>query len=120
MAGTWSNRDWLRGAGDVNGDKREDVITRVGSRLYVHLGTKSGGFAAPKIIASGLSGISAITALGDVDGDKRSDLVARLSSGRLKLTAAPQLAGRLDHVRRQLPRHPLRPVMIIGPTSQMR
>ena len=85
VAGTWSNRDWLRGAGDVNGDKREDVITRVGSRLYVHLGTKSGGFAAPKIIASGLSGISAITAVGDVDGDKRSDLVARLSSGRLKL-----------------------------------
>ena len=85
VSGTWSNRDWLRGAGDFNGDKRMDVITRVGDRLYVHLGTKGGGFAAPKVILTGLSGISAITAVGDIDGDKRSDVVARLSNGKLKL-----------------------------------
>ncbi|HEU5485800.1 MAG TPA: SpoIID/LytB domain-containing protein [Microlunatus sp.] len=85
VAGSWSNRDWLRGAGDVNGDKRMDVITRVGDRLYVHLGTKAGGFAAPQAILTGLRGVSAITAVGDVDGDKRSDVVARLSTGKLRL-----------------------------------
>jgi SpoIID/LytB domain protein len=85
VAGSWANRDWLRGAGDVNGDKRMDVITRVGDRLYVHLGTKSGGFGTPKVIMTGLKGVSAITAVGDVDSDKRADVVARLSDGRLRL-----------------------------------
>jgi hypothetical protein len=85
VAGSWSRHDWLRGAGDVNADGRLDVITRTGSRLFVHLGTKARGFAPPKIIASNLSGVSAITAVGDVDGDKRADVVARLSTGKLRL-----------------------------------
>jgi hypothetical protein len=85
LAGSWKNQDWLRGAGDFNGDKRMDVITRVGDRLYVHLGTKSGGFAAGTAIGSGFGRVAAITVVGDVTGDKRSDLVARLSSGQLRL-----------------------------------
>lgn len=85
VAGSWSNRDWLRGVGDVNGDKRMDVVTRVGDRLYLHLGTKQGGFAAPKVAVSRIGGISAITGVGDVTGDKRADLVVRLSNGKLRL-----------------------------------
>ena len=84
VAGTWSGVDWLRGAGDFNGDGRLDVITRSGDRLYVHLRT-AGGFAARKLIGTGFGGISSITSVGDVDGDKRSDVVARTRTGRLKL-----------------------------------
>jgi stage II sporulation protein D len=84
VAGSWSNVDWLRGAGDFDGDGRLDVITRTGDRLYVHLRTKT-GFAARKVIGSGFSSYSSITAVGDVDGDKRSDLVARSKTGKLKL-----------------------------------
>ena len=71
VAGSWSNVDWLRGAGDFNADGRLDVITRTDDRLYVHLRTKT-GFAARKLIGSGFGGYSSITAVGDVDGDKRS------------------------------------------------
>lgn len=85
VAGSWKGRDWLRGAGDFNGDQRMDVITRVGDKLYVHLGTKAGGFAAPTIIGTGFGKVAAITVVGDVNGDKHSDLVARLSSGGLRL-----------------------------------
>ena len=84
VAGSWSNVDWLRGAGDFNADGRLDVITRTDDRLYVHLRTKT-GFAARKLIGSGFGGYSSITAVGDVDGDKRSDLVARSKTGKLKL-----------------------------------
>ena len=84
VAGSWSNVDWLRGAGDFDADGRLDVITRTDDRLYVHLRTRT-GFAARKLIGSGFGGYSSITAVGDVDGDKRSDLVARSKAGRLKL-----------------------------------
>ena len=85
VGGSWSGRDWLRGAGDFDGDGRFDVITRSGDKLSVHLGTKSGGFAAPKVIGSGFDEISSITVVGDVNGDKHSDLVARLANGKLRL-----------------------------------
>ncbi|HEU4545063.1 MAG TPA: SpoIID/LytB domain-containing protein [Microlunatus sp.] len=84
VAGSWSNVDWLRGAGDFNADGRLDVITRTDDRLYVHLRTTT-GFAARKQIGSGFGGYSSITAVGDVDGDRRSDLVARSKSGKLRL-----------------------------------
>ena len=84
VAGSWSNVDWLRGAGDFNADGRLDVITRTDDRLYVHLRTQT-GFAARKAIGSGFGSYSSITAVGDVDGDKRGDLVARSKAGRLKL-----------------------------------
>lgn len=85
VAGSWSGRDWVRGAGDFDGDGRFDVITRSGGKLSVHLGTKSGGFAAPTVIGTGFDTVSSITVVGDVDGDKHSDLVARLSNGKLRL-----------------------------------
>ncbi|HET8971003.1 MAG TPA: SpoIID/LytB domain-containing protein, partial [Candidatus Nanopelagicales bacterium] len=85
LAGSWSGRDSLRGAGDFNGDQRLDVITRVGDRLYVHLGTRSHGFASPRLIGSGLADVSTIAVVGDVDGDRHSDVVARLRDGRLRL-----------------------------------
>ena len=85
VAGSWSGRDWLRGAGDFNGDGRFDVVTRSGGKLSVHLGTKSGGFAAPKVIGTGFDQVSSITAVGDVNGDKHGDLVARLADGKLRL-----------------------------------
>lgn len=85
VAGSWSGRDWLRGAGDFDGDGRMDVLTRAGGKLSVHLGTKSGGFAGPKVIGTGFDKVSSITVVGDVNGDKHSDLVARLSDGRLRL-----------------------------------
>ena len=84
VAGSWSKVDWLRGAGDFNADGRLDIITRSGSSLYVHLRTTD-GFAARRLIGTGFSGVSSITAVGDVDGDKRSDLVARSKDGRLQL-----------------------------------
>ncbi len=85
VAGSWAGRDSLRGAGDFNGDGRMDVISRRGGELSVHLGTKSGGFAAPKVIGAGFDAVSSITAVGDVNGDKHSDLVVRLSNGKLRL-----------------------------------
>lgn len=85
VAGSWSGRDWLRGAGDFNGDGRLDVISRSGSKLNVHLGTTSGGFGASKQIGTGFDKVSSITAVGDVNGDKYGDLVARLSDGKLRL-----------------------------------
>lgn len=84
IATGWKGQAWMRSPGDLTGDKRADLVTKVGDRLYLHRGLAK-GFAAPTVISRGWSSMSAITSIGDFDGDKRADLVARNKSGRLVL-----------------------------------
>ncbi len=84
LASGWGARDWLRSPGDFNGDRRSDLITKVGDTLYLHRGTAT-NFAAPVILGTGWNSLAAITSIGDYDGDGRADLIARTTAGSLRL-----------------------------------
>jgi stage II sporulation protein D len=78
----WRRNDWLRAPGDFDRDGRPDLISKLGDRLLLHRGTAT-GLARPITLASGLSGVAAVTSIGDFTGDGRADLVARTAAGRL-------------------------------------
>lgn len=84
IASCWNERDWLRGPGDLSGDGRPDLITKLDGRLYLHAGTAT-GFAAPVSLGTGWDSLAAITSIGDFDGDRRADVVARTRDGSLRL-----------------------------------
>ncbi len=84
VAGSWAGADWLRGVGDFDRDGRVDVVSRRGSRLYLHRGSAV-GFSAPTSLGVGTRKLRAVTAVGDVDGDGRADLLARTAAGNLRL-----------------------------------
>lgn len=80
----WSGRDWLRAPGDFDGDGRPDLISRLGSHVYLHRGMAT-GFAPPVSVGGSWRNVSTITSLGDFDGDGRADVVARTTTGALLL-----------------------------------
>lgn len=85
LASGWGARQWMRGPGDLTGDRRPDLVTRVGDRLYLHKGTAT-SFRAPVTIGgSGWAKLAAITSIGDFDGDTFADIVGRTTTGRLVL-----------------------------------
>lgn len=72
----------IAAVGDLNGDKRNDLVAKYGSRLVVFLGAKGGGFkrvVGPK----GFGGYVQLVGPGDFDGNGTQDLLARSGKGTL-------------------------------------
>lgn len=87
--------------GDINGDRRNDLVARFKGRLVTLLGTGKGGFSR-KVTRKGYGDYKQIIGAGDLNGDGRADLLLR-TKNRLYLQtgygtgrfAAPQrVAGR--------------------------
>jgi N-acetylmuramoyl-L-alanine amidase-like protein/VCBS repeat protein len=78
----------LTAVGDVNGDKRHDLVGRRTDdrRLDVFLGRGNGTFKV-RHLATSWGGYNLVAAVGDLTGDGRDDVVARDRSGRLWLHA---------------------------------
>jgi hypothetical protein len=86
-----ANHDLLTAVGDLNGDRRNDLVARrtTDGRLDLYLGNGAGGFAR-RDLSTGWSGYDTIVATGDLTGDGRNDLLARDSDGRLwRFAGAP-------------------------------
>jgi hypothetical protein len=76
-------RDLITALGDVNGDKRNDLLSRdrATGKVVVWLGRGDGTFRAQKLKTS-FANMNLVTA-GDVDGDHKVDLLARDRNGVL-------------------------------------
>ncbi|WP_370518490.1 FG-GAP-like repeat-containing protein [Nostocoides sp. HKS02] len=79
----------LLGPGDMNGDKKPDLLARkANGELWLLAGNGTGGFlGAPRRIATGWQLLTQVITPGDVTGDGRPDLLARTASGALYLYA---------------------------------
>ncbi len=92
-------RDLITALGDVNGDRRNDLLSRDRrtGKVVVWLGNGNGTFRQQNLRSS-FASYNLVTA-GDVDGDHKVDLLARDTSGVLwlypgKATAASRRAAR--------------------------
>lgn len=81
LDGTWADVTRLAGAGDLDGDGRDDLalVRSDGSLSWV--GSTGDGFAAPKPISAG-GAVAEVAGRGDVSGDGLPDLVVRMRSGK--------------------------------------
>ncbi|GAA2106247.1 hypothetical protein GCM10009841_25710 [Microlunatus panaciterrae] len=84
LATGWGDQKWLRSPGDWNSDGRPDLITRVGTDLYLHKGTAT-NFSSPVRIGTGWGSIATITSIGDFDADGHADLVAKTVDSKFRL-----------------------------------
>ena len=81
----WNTMKQFIAAGDLNGDRRGDIVTVDSSGvLWLYPGKGSFGLSARVKLGTGWSSF-AIFSTGDFDGDTRADLIARDGSGNLWL-----------------------------------
>ncbi|MGW4200700.1 FG-GAP repeat domain-containing protein [Streptomyces sp. NPDC004726] len=72
------------GAGDLNGDKRADLLARdAAGVLWRYYGNGKGGIGAGAKAGSGWNGFTAIVGVGDLTKDGKDDLVGRDAAGTL-------------------------------------
>ncbi|MFD1213875.1 GH25 family lysozyme [Arthrobacter sp. GCM10027362] len=84
----WNQFTSLLGAGDVNGDGRQDLVAVNGSgAVYLYAGTGTGRTGKKSQADSGWRSYSLLTAVGDYNGDRTGDVVARKQDGSLWLLA---------------------------------
>ncbi|MGW7196409.1 FG-GAP repeat domain-containing protein [Streptomyces chryseus] len=81
----WGQYDVLTSPGDMNGDRRPDLVARQASTgdMYFFAGTAGGRLAAKVKAGSNWKTYGRITGVGDITGDGRADLLAHDRSGGL-------------------------------------
>lgn len=75
----WNQYDVLTSPGDVDGDRRPDLVARQASTgdVYLFKGTGAGKLSARTRIGARWTGYKKIVGAGDLNGDGRGDLVAQ-------------------------------------------
>nr|WP_239134809.1 FG-GAP-like repeat-containing protein [Streptomyces sp. SID12488] len=75
----WNRYDVLTSPGDVDGDRRPDLIARQASTgdVFLFKGTSTGKLSARTKVGSRWTGYKKIVGAGDLNGDGRGDLVAQ-------------------------------------------
>src|SRR4051794_11007763 len=76
LASSWAGHDLTSGAGDLNGDGRADLVTRVAGDLFLVPGRASGTVTQTKIPGT-WSRYDSISGAGDLTGDGLADLTVR-------------------------------------------
>jgi hypothetical protein len=80
--------NWMMNAGDWNGDRRGDVITRSGPTglLYLYRGNGRGRFApGVKMSRTSFRSVRLLSAVGDITGDGRPDLMGQPRGGSMRI-----------------------------------
>lgn len=93
--------DWrVIGAGDFNGDNRDDILWRnTDGRITNWLGNGSGGFTSNA--GNSLNGVSLdwqVVGIGDFNGDGRDDIMWRHADGRITNWLGTASGGYADNV----------------------
>lgn len=85
MAG-FGSAVWIGSPGDVNGDRRSDLLAkRADGTMWLYKGLGGGRFASPTQVGSGWGAFTALAIAPDVNADGRPDIWARRSDGALYL-----------------------------------
>ena len=77
--------DQLTGAGDMNGDRKADMVGRnaTSKRLYLYRGKGNGSFGSARLLNAKWAGYNLTTGVDDMTGDGKRDIVGRDSRGTL-------------------------------------
>lgn len=83
----WNGFNSIVSAGDLNGDRTNDVLAREAAtgNLWLYPGNGSGGWLPRVLVGHGWNSMTAIVGTGDLNGDRVADIVARDRSGTLWL-----------------------------------
>uniref|UniRef100_A0AAU2A3Q6 FG-GAP-like repeat-containing protein n=1 Tax=Streptomyces sp. NBC_00093 TaxID=2975649 RepID=A0AAU2A3Q6_9ACTN len=81
----WNQYDVLTSPGDVDGDRRPDLVARQASTgdVFLFKGTSTGKLSARVKVGARWTGYKKIVGVGDLNGDGRGDLVAQDKSNEL-------------------------------------
>ncbi|WP_260680564.1 VCBS repeat-containing protein [Arthrobacter sp. KBS0703] len=90
----WNGMTSIVGAGDMNGDGRNDVLARDGSgALWLYQGNGRGGWLGRTQAGNGWNAMTAVVGPGDMNSDGRNDVLARDTAGVLWLYRATAAAA---------------------------
>ncbi len=85
-AAGFSSAVWIGSPGDVNGDRRSDLLSvRADGTMWLSKGVGGGRFSAPLQVGSGWGAMTAIATAPDLTRDGHPELWARRSDGALFL-----------------------------------
>jgi hypothetical protein len=82
LSGDWSRFGLTAGAGDLDGDGRNDLVARSAGKLYLVPGTPR-GVGAPVLLRRGFGHYELIAGGGDLTGDGNDDLLVKARKNRL-------------------------------------